>query len=84
LPGAPIPKEYMGHVSTTDIILFILGVFYGTVLMLSGFINNRLVENFRLDTFFTTKPTPRTKILNIFFGLIVLGLSIYSFIGSYK
>jgi len=52
--------------------------------MLSGFINNRLVENFRLDTFFTTKPTPRTKILNIFFGLIVLGLSIYSFIGSYK
>jgi hypothetical protein len=74
----------MGQVSTTDIILFIGGVFYGIVLLLSGFINNRIVENFRLDTFFTTKPTPQTKILNIFFGLIVIALSIYSFIGFYK
>lgn len=73
----------MMQVSTMDVILMILGVGYGIILILSAFMSNRITESFRLDTFFIPRPTLLTKKMNLFFGLIVIAISIYSLISSY-
>lgn len=74
----------MNHYSTSDIILMVLGVGYGILLLLSAFVNNRAIEAFRIDLFLTRKPNPVTKKLNILFGFVIIGISIYSFLKSYK
>lgn len=74
----------MNHYSTSDIILMVLGVGYGILLLLSAFVSNRAIEAFRIDLFFTRRPTPATKKLNLFFGFLIIGFSIYSFLKSYK
>lgn len=69
----------MSSISTMDNVLFFAGILYGVLVFLSAFMSGRFTDAFRVDLFFTRKPTDVTKKLNIFFGLIILGLAIYSF-----
>ena len=70
--------------STMDSILTIVGIGYGILVFLSAFISSKFTDAFRVDLFFTRKPTPATKKLNIFFGLLILGSSVYSYFSHFK
>lgn len=67
--------------NSIDIIIALVGISYGAVLIFATFISNRLTEMFRIDTFFTRRPTPTTRKLNLAFGLFVLVSSVYSLFG---
>lgn len=69
----------MNSINTMDNVLLIAGIAYGVLVFLSAFMSGRFTDAFRVDLFFTRKPTDVTKKLNIFFGLIILGLAIYSY-----
>ncbi len=70
--------------SSMDSVLTIVGIGYGILVFLSAFISSKFTDAFRVDLFFTRKPTPATKKLNIFFGLLIIGTSIYSYFSSLK
>jgi len=61
-----------------QILLMIVGIGYGVILIQAAFINSKLAEMFRIDTFFTPHPTKNTRKLNLIFGVFVVGSSLYS------
>lgn len=69
----------MNSVNTMDNVLFVAGVAYGVLVFISAFVSGRFTDAFRVDLFFTRKPTEVTKKLNIFFGLLIVGIAIYSY-----
>lgn len=74
----------MKPISTMDSVLAVVGITYGIIVFLSAFLSTRFTEAFRIDLFFMRNPTPATKKLNIFFGLLILGSSLYSFLSHYR
>ncbi|MBI5599780.1 MAG: hypothetical protein HY890_08620 [Deltaproteobacteria bacterium] len=68
---------------TIDTFVTLIGVAYGVVLILSSFMQNRIVAAFRIDTFLMSKPTPATAKINIPFGLFILIYSVYSLYKSF-
>lgn len=61
-----------------DMLITVGGIIYGSILIYSCFTNQRWVQIFRLDTFFTSRPTANTRLINLAFGLFVLITSLYS------
>ncbi len=64
--------------STLSIALNIITLVYGIVLIFAAFKSNRLTETFRLDTFFTPRPTEATRMINLPAGLFAIGYTIYT------
>ena len=64
--------------STLNITLNIITLVYGTVLIFAAFKSNRITETFRLDTFFTPRPTETTRMINLPAGLLAIGYTIYT------
>lgn len=58
--------------------LNIITLLYGAVLILAAFTSNRITETFRLDTFFTPRPTPATRMINLPAGMLAIGYTIYT------
>ena len=64
--------------SALSITLNIITLVYGFVLILAAFKSNRITETFRLDTFFTPRPTETTRMINLPAGLLAIGYTIYT------
>lgn len=64
--------------STLSIALDIITLVYGIVLIFAAFKNNKFTEVFRLDTFFTPRPTEKTRMINLPAGLFAIGYTIYT------
>ena len=64
--------------SALNITLNIITLVYGTVLIFAAFKSNRITETFRLDTFFTPRPTETTRMINLPAGLLAIGYTIYT------
>ncbi len=64
--------------STLNITLNIITLIYGAVLIFAAFKSNRVTEIFRLDTFFTPRPTQATRMINLPAGLFAVGYTIYT------
>ncbi len=65
----------MGALNST---LNIVTILYGIVLILAAFKSNRVTETFRLDTFFTPRPTQTTRMINLPAGLLAIGYTLYT------
>ncbi|MCC6502622.1 MAG: hypothetical protein IT362_05765 [Deltaproteobacteria bacterium] len=63
-----------------DFELTIAGIAYGVLLIAATFINNRVVESFRLDVIFMKQPTPSTRIVNLVAGLAIIGYNVYTLV----
>lgn len=63
-----------------DFELTIAGIAYGAVLIAATFINNRVLEAFRLDVIFTRNPTQSTRIVNLVAGLAIIGYNVYTLV----
>ena len=64
--------------SALSITLNIITLVYGFVLILAAFKSNRITETFRLDTFFTPRPTETTRMINLPAGLLAIGYTLYT------
>lgn len=64
--------------SSLSMTLNVITILYGIVLVLAAFKSNRITETFRLDTFFTPRPTDATRMINLPAGLLAIGYTIYS------
>ena len=64
--------------SALSITLDIITLLYGFVLILAAFISNRITETFRLDTFFTPRPTEATRMINLPAGMLAIGYTLYT------
>ncbi len=64
--------------SSLSMTLNVITILYGIVLVLAAFKSNRITETFRLDTFFTPRPTEATRMINLPAGLLAIGYTIYS------
>lgn len=63
---------------TNDLILTIAGIAYGLLLIASTFVNNRVIEAFRLDTMFMRQPPPQARNINLVVGLAIIGYNVYT------
>lgn len=63
---------------TLDALLLLVGVFYGAVLIACGFVDNRLTRAFRIDALFMSRPSQKTRMMNIPAGILMLLYSAYS------
>lgn len=61
-----------------DSFVNILGIIYGTVLILAAFVNHRLLQAMRLDALVMESPSANTRPVNLVAGLLVAGYAIYS------
>jgi hypothetical protein len=61
-----------------DFQLTIAGIAYGVLLIVATFVNNRVIESFRLDVIFTRNPTPSTRYVNLAAGLAIIGYNVYT------
>lgn len=66
--------------SNFEMVLTYGGIAYGIALIYTAFVKNRVTEALRIDTLFIPGATDRTRLLNLFFGLFVIGYNIYSMI----
>ncbi len=64
--------------SSLSMTLNVITILYGIVLIFAAFKSNRITETFRLDTFFTPRPTEATRMINLPAGLLAIGYTIYS------
>jgi len=63
-----------------DFELTIAGIAYGVLLIAATFINNRVLEAFRLDVIFTKNPTQSTRTVNLVAGLAIIGYNVYTLV----
>lgn len=63
-----------------DFELTIAGIAYGILLIVATFVNNRVIESFRLDVIFTRSPTPSTRYVNLVAGLVIIGYNVYTLV----
>lgn len=63
-----------------DFELTIAGILYGVLLIAATFVNNRVVEAFRLDAIFMRNPTPATRNINLVVGLAIIGYNVYTLV----
>lgn len=63
-----------------DMVLTIIGIAYGVLLIAATFVNNKLIDAFRLDTMFMRNPAPSARGLNLFAGLLLIGYNVYTLI----
>lgn len=61
-----------------DFELTIAGIAYGVLLIVATFVNNKVIESFRLDVIFMKHPTPATRIVNLVAGLAIIGYNVYT------
>jgi hypothetical protein len=61
-----------------DFELTIAGIAYGVLLIVATFVNNRIIESFRLDVIFMRNPTPSTRSVNLVAGLAIIGYNVYT------
>ncbi|CAG1065877.1 hypothetical protein BAC1_01469 [uncultured bacterium] len=61
-----------------DFELTIAGIAYGVLLVLATFVNNKVIEAFRLDVIFMRNPTPATRNVNLVAGLAIIGYNVYT------
>ncbi|MBI4948837.1 MAG: hypothetical protein HY955_01685 [Deltaproteobacteria bacterium] len=64
--------------STFEMVLTYGGIAYGVMLIYTSFVKNRVTEAFRLDTLFIPGATERSRPLNLFAGIAVIGYNIYA------
>jgi hypothetical protein len=63
-----------------DFELTIAGIAYGVLLIVATFLNNRVVESFRLDVIFMKQPTQATRMVNLVAGLAIIGYNVYTLV----
>ncbi|NUM88950.1 MAG: hypothetical protein HUU37_07085 [Bdellovibrionales bacterium] len=63
-----------------DFELTIAGIAYGVLLIAATFINNKVVEAFRLDAIFMRNPTQGTRFVNLVAGLAIIGYNVYTLV----
>lgn len=61
-----------------DFELTVAGIAYGVLLIVATFVNNRIIESFRLDVIFMRNPTPSTRSVNLVAGLAIIGYNLYT------
>ncbi len=61
-----------------DFELTIAGIAYGVLLIVATFVNNRVLESFRLDVIFMRNPTQSTRSVNLVAGLAIIGYNVYT------
>lgn len=65
-----------------NIAVTALGFFYGFILVLAAFVDNRLISKFRVDTLFMPNPSPSARMLNLILGLFIIGYNGYALFKS--
>ncbi len=63
-----------------DMALTIGGIAYGLLLIAATFINNKVLESFRLDVIFMKNPSQSSRGVNLVAGLALIGYNIYTMI----
>jgi len=63
-----------------DMALTIGGIAYGLVLIAATFVNNKVLEAFRLDVLFMKNPSPSSRGINLVAGLAIIGYNVYTMI----
>ena len=63
-----------------DMALTIGGIAYGLLLIAATFINNKILESFRLDVIFMKNPSQSTRGVNLVAGLALIGYNVYTMI----
>jgi len=63
-----------------DMALTIGGIAYGLVLIAATFINNKILESFRLDVLFMKQPSQSSRGVNLVAGLALIGYNVYTMI----
>jgi len=61
-----------------DMALTIGGIAYGLVLIAATFINNKILESFRLDVLFMKQPSQSSRGVNLVAGLALIGYNVYT------
>ncbi|MBE7415967.1 MAG: hypothetical protein HS130_12415 [Deltaproteobacteria bacterium] len=64
--------------SSLDMALTIGGIAYGIVLILATFINNKILESFRIDVLVMKNPSESSRGINLVAGLALIGYNIYT------
>ena len=63
-----------------DMALTIGGIAYGLLLIAATFINNKVLESFRLDVIFMKNPSQSTRGVNLVAGLAFIGYNVYTMV----
>lgn len=66
-----------------DLVLTIGGIVYGSALIWTMFVRNKVTEALRIDTLFIPQASEKTRPLNLGFGLLVLGYNVYALFRDY-
>lgn len=61
-----------------DVLINVLGCLYGLVLVSATFLRTRLTEAMRIDALFIPQFSEKTRPLNLFIGVLVMGYGAYS------
>lgn len=61
-----------------DLVLTIAGIVYGILLIVATFVNNKVIDAFRLDTMFMRQPPPQARNVNLVVGLAIIGYNVYT------
>lgn len=64
--------------ASLDFALTIAGIAYGLLLIAATFINNKVLESFRLDVIFMKSPSQSTRSVNLVAGLVLIGYNVYT------
>jgi hypothetical protein len=63
-----------------EFALTLAGIAYGVLLIAATFVNNRVIEAFRLDALFMKNPSASTRGINLVGGLAFIGYNVYTLI----
>jgi len=62
---------------TIQFVFIIGGIIYGTILIAGMFVRTKFTELLRLDSVFMPRPSESTRIINLVFGILILGYNSY-------
>lgn len=65
---------------TIQFAFIVGGIVYGFILVLGMFVRTKFTELLRLDSVFMPRPTESTRMLNLVFGVLILGYNSYELI----
>jgi len=62
---------------TIQFAFIVGGIIYGIILIVGMFVRTKFTELVRLDSVFMPKPSESTRIINLVFGILILGYNTY-------
>lgn len=64
--------------SNSDILVNLLAILYGSFLIVTTFVSNRMTESMRIDALFIRDYSERTRPINLVVGVMVAGYAAFA------